>query len=764
MALTTWEKLVSDKDLISEMRLRKTPYVEKKDYTYEEVKNDLEGQGWSLETIYKDGKTGKYKKRKPFDAQFEDDVWMVLARMGFTTMNKGRKFVISWGDNPEDTQQVDVLAADNETVIIVECKSAETLGPKTFKKPIEALIGQQQGIRKELKKRFPNQKVKFIWATRNIILDANDKERLTNAGIIEWDDDTVSYYEELVNHLGTSARYQLLGNLFENQTIDNLDMDVPAVKGEMGGHEYYMFSIEPEKLLKVGYVLHRSKANSALMPTYQRVIKKNRLKQVRDFVDEGGYFPNSILISVDTGKKDCWFDPDSPKSAKNTIARAGILHLPKRYRSAYIIDGQHRLYGYSDSNHAEDNTIPVVAFLNLDRKEQLKLFMEINENQKAVPKTLRTTLESDTLWTSPSKKDQRTALMSKLAQELGENNSSPLYKRVVIGEDNQTTTMCITVNEVAAALKKSGLFSEFAKNNTITYHGSMDLDDLDKTDERVFSFLTKTLNYIYQNAEEEWNKGSAGILTMNRGVHGMIDTIGDIVIYLRDKGQIDPLHGDMKTIVNEVDFLLDPFIKWVNSLSVDGKADLRNTFGTNGGTKFWRSFEKPIHDAYPEFNPDGMAVYLENQTKKYNDDTRGMINRIETVLKDIVQSSLSNAYGASWAQAGMPKDVYSDANTEMGNRNYEAESDDQKVGLWDCVPMSDIPKIVTYQSNWSTCFEDKVTIPGEKGDKNAKTQWITKLANMKRSLDQSNSNYSVKKDDYDYVLKIYEWLCPGDEK
>ena len=59
----------------------------------------------------------------------------------------------------------------------------------------------------------------------------------------------------------------------------------------MGGYTYYSFSIEPEKLLKIGYVLHRNKANRKLMPTYQRLIKKSRLKSVQDFVDNGGFFP-----------------------------------------------------------------------------------------------------------------------------------------------------------------------------------------------------------------------------------------------------------------------------------------------------------------------------------------------------------------------------------------------------------------------------------------------------------------------------------------
>lgn len=96
-----------------------------------------------------------------------------------------------------------------------------------------------------------------------------------------------------------SARYQLLGNLFSGQEIPDIDNAIPAIEGKMGGHTYYSFSIEPEKLLKIGYVLHRNKANEDMMPTYQRIIKKARLKEIHNFIDEEkGFFPNSIIISI----------------------------------------------------------------------------------------------------------------------------------------------------------------------------------------------------------------------------------------------------------------------------------------------------------------------------------------------------------------------------------------------------------------------------------------------------------------------------------
>ncbi|MGI5981746.1 MAG: DGQHR domain-containing protein [Dysosmobacter sp.] len=134
---------------------------------------------------------------------------------------------------------------------------------------------------------------------------------------------------------------------------------------------YYSFSIEPEKLLKIGYVLHRSEANSSMMPTYQRLIKKSRLTAVRKFInEEHGYFPNSIIISIDS-KKPLQFDR-SEKQVPNAVADLGILHLPQQYRSAFIIDGQHRLYGYSDSPYAMTYAL-LALFPACDRKRTLRV-------------------------------------------------------------------------------------------------------------------------------------------------------------------------------------------------------------------------------------------------------------------------------------------------------------------------------------------------------------------------------------------------------
>ena len=58
------------------------------------------------------------------------------------------------------TQQIDVFAADEETVLIIECKSAESIKEHSFKTYIEKMHGIFPGISNEIRKRYPGAKDK----------------------------------------------------------------------------------------------------------------------------------------------------------------------------------------------------------------------------------------------------------------------------------------------------------------------------------------------------------------------------------------------------------------------------------------------------------------------------------------------------------------------------------------------------------------------------------------------------------------------------
>lgn len=765
MSKTKWDKIVAKIELASVKALRSKPYIVEK--VRRSSLPELMEEGWEFNKDYKDPKWISVKKEKPFDEQFEDKVWMLFYKMGFSHLNSDRNFEMSYDfHNPDHTQQIDVFAADDESIIIVECKAAESIKDGVFKKPLEALYAQMDGLSKEARKKFPGRKVKFVWATKNYIITRTDQKKMKDWGIIHFSDAVIDYYSELVKHLGSAAKYQLLGNLFANVEIKNMDDRIPAIRGKMGGFEYYSFSIEPERLLKIGYVLHRNEANKDMMPTYQRLIKRKRLNEIQKFVDKGGYFPNSVIISIDTNKRGVHFEPRG-EQVENCISRFGILYLPKKYRSAYIIDGQHRLYGYSDSKYSKTNSIPVVAFVDLDRKEQIKLFMEINENQKAVPKTLRVTLNADMLWDSDDYNERRQALRSKIAQMLAEEETSPLLGRIVSGEDETTSTKCITVEAIQSALKRSDFFSTFGKKNAISKDGTFDLGENQATCDLFYPFIEECLRYIKQHVKEEWDKGDSngGMLTMNRGMQAVIRVINDIVNMLVKTNVICPKSKSqsLDAMVHDVCFYLDPLIDYLNNLTEEQRKNIRNYFGSGADKRFWRAFQQAIAEKKPDFQPEGLKEFWEDEAKLYNTESVQLLREIEKYSKAIVATKLKECYGNNWVIRGLPKPIYDRAKKEADDQNYEEIRNGAVEGsttIWDCVTLLECKTIITTGNHWQNLFDDVFTRPEDKtgsGTKESKTNWLSSMNAISNKL--LKPSYSVSAKEYEFIKAIHRWLA-----
>ena len=751
------EQIVTTKSLKSTIAKRSKLYFFESISTkhVDKYKND----GWEIDREFQT--KIRMKKLKPFNMAFEDEVWTTIANLGFFHLNKDRDFKMPYSEDLLQTEMVEVLAADDETILIIKCESTDG-EPKlgNFKEVIESFGLKKAGIFNIVRKLFPETKhrIKFILATKNYYLSESDEECLRKFGILHFDEETIQYYQDLTKHLGLSARFQLLGNLFEGQDIPEIQNRIPAIEGRMGGHVYYSFSIEPEKLFKIGYVLHRNKANKKLMPTYQRLIKRARLNSVQEFVEDGGFFPNSIIINIHSDGDKLKFDRANTQ-VEEAISRVGILNLPKKYRSAFIIDGQHRLYGYANSEYKMTNTIPVVAFVNLDRKDQVKLFMQINENQKAVPKNLRNTLNSDLLWSSDSLVDQIKALKLVIAQELGEDKSSPLYDRVIVGENPKTITRCITIDTIKIGLDRSNFFGQFTKS-CVKEHGTFYKTGNDCTYDIIFPFLKGCFEYIKNNLKEEWSKGEAddGFLSINAGIENLIRIFNDIVDHLKLNGKIDPLIDKSEKIVIEVSYYLEPLIKFLKNLSSEQKLDLRKSYGTGGRAKYWRTLQKAINETLPDFNPKGLDKYWNDEAKAFNEESFKMIRDMETYMKRDFKKRLQTVHRDNWFKAGLPKNVYDESIKRAADKNYEAETKLEEVEPWDCLNIIDYRKIASYGRNWADIFEKSYTRPGEEkisGGKEAKTSWMQKL---ERIRNQNFHSYSVKKDEYEFLCELYEWL------
>ena len=745
------ESLSFDLDKTAEIKTRRNVYVyisipSKQIENIEKYITD----GWEVDKEFKT--KIRLRKKKESKHLLVDKMWALFASLGFDLLNRNQVIDIPYDKKDSSLfETFDILAKDQESIVLVRCESVVKNTKSDFRDNLELLKEHIGEIRKTLNYIFDGAKLKFkfILATENYALVEQDQLALEKIGGVHFDEDIVDYYIKMHNQIGIAARYQLLGSLFFDQEIPEMDNKIPAIRGKMGGHVYYSFSIEPEKLLKIGYVLHRNKANTNMMPTYQRIIQKGRLDAINKFLEEDkGYFPNSIIISLDSGKKKKLEFQESSNIC-STIADVGFLYLPKRYRSAFIIDGQHRLYGYANSKYKTTNTIPVVAFENLDRNEQVKLFMQINENQKAVSKNLRNTLNADLLWNSENYLEQMTALRSRIAIFLGEDRASALYGKISVGEDKKL----ITTQQIDNAIKKSVFLGKVSKDKveklSIFYKGNLDL-----AFDKLSKFFLLSFDFIKEKLEDEWEKPD-GIIVINKGIYAIILTLSDIIDHLEKINEISE-RDNVSSIFEKTEKYLLPLVAFYRSIDEGTIGTLKTAYGTGGDVKYWRTLQKAIREQCPAFNPEGLDEYLKKEEKIYNTKAFEYIRDIETYFKVDFKEKLESFYGSNWFKKGVPSKIGESATILMYQKNREVEDEDDECTEWDCI------NIIAYREialkNWQNIFETFYTRPHEKkmaGGKDAKTSWMVRLEKLRN---QNFHSYYVTEDDYYFLEQLYDWL------
>ncbi|MFR2738320.1 MAG: DGQHR domain-containing protein [[Clostridium] innocuum] len=738
-----WKDKLSNEENINvylKKRQQKYNYITVSNFELDEYIS----KGWIFDKELKKGI--KLKQQKSQDVIFENKVWILLAKMGFKIMNIDNQLRIPYKDSLET--QIDVFAVDDDTALIVECKSAQRPKDRSFKLDLDALDYQKQGLISSIRKEFPGRKIKIIFAVNDYKLSENDYKRIDDHKFYLMDNTSINYFYELQKHIGMCAKYQFLGTIFTNSKIENMETNVYAIKAYMGKKEYYTFDIEPSKLLKMGYILHRKEGvNSDDLPTYQRLIKKKRLQSVQNFIENDGFFPNSLIVSIEG-------TPNFKQTKQHDFqsrSKIGVLELPKKYRSIYIIDGQHRLYGYANSSKAYTETIPVVAFYNLKVDEQLKIFVDINENQKSIQKNLVNTLNADLLWDSDSQESIRKALRLRCAYNLAINRKSPLYSMIQIGEEDNEQAK-ITMQAFDDGISKSRLLNKY-KKNILVEHGHFDMNDKEKTKDFFFPILNDFFICVKEEMPEEWNRNDQGILTTNIGIFALIKVFDDIIDFLHNSEGYNPLQSNK----NEVIYKIRPYIlylsNFVNEIEDEDREKLRTKYGGNGKTILWRRFQKEIHDRCLKFNPLDLESWWHNHMKVNNDEAFKYLDSLYDNLSISIKERLKDRYGENWLNSGVPLEV----NKFLKNAEleYQYKNNGLEVDSWKFIKFEHFRQIMIYKKNWSEIFCNHFAIylkDNNKKDKLSATEWLIKFTALYEK--KSSKSYSVSDEDLTLIKKV----------
>jgi DNA sulfur modification protein DndB len=446
--------LASRKAKSDEFKSVRKPLVE------EELAN-----GWVIDK--QNRATTRLRKPKTHDKRFEDRVWTLLYRMGFGYLSdKGGAFLLVDANDPEGPDnQIDIAALDDDVAFAIECKSSER--PRKFddfSKDLSKHAALRERFTRAVRTQFPSPNKRpaifTIWSS-NVRATENDQARAKAANVSILDERDLEYYEQLVSQVGTAARFQFLADLLEGRSVAGLEITVPAIRSRIAGGTAYSFCVSPEYLLKIAFVSHRAKGKASDIDAYQRLLKKSRLKSIREYIAEGGFFPTNIVVNIAESR---WLNFDRGKQQiEDKSSIVGWLHIRPAYRVAWIIDGQHRLFAYANHPLAKKSLISVIAFVGLEPSEQARLFVDINAQQRKVKQSLLQELYSELHWDAEEPEVRVQAVLSKAIQVIDTDLKSSFFGRILKADDKRTAVRCISFNGVFGALNKAGFFIAHAK-------------------------------------------------------------------------------------------------------------------------------------------------------------------------------------------------------------------------------------------------------------------------------------------------------------
>ena len=135
-----------------------------------------------------------------------------------------------------------------------------------------------------------------------------------------------------------------------------------------GEHRFYSLTLPSELLAESCFVIAREEDP---IKGFQRELDETRAKEIANYIDSGlGTITSSIVLSAQPDA-DLEYDGSKKSLSFNKIRKAFL-----------IIDGQHRVYGFLLAKTAF--RVPVVIYSGLSRRDETRLFIDINSKQKGV--------------------------------------------------------------------------------------------------------------------------------------------------------------------------------------------------------------------------------------------------------------------------------------------------------------------------------------------------------------------------------------------
>lgn len=728
-----------------------------------QYKAQIESQnGW---TEFKVTKTQIVLRKNDSElVAYEKQLWRLFFNMGFPYLNKSGKNRFYYGQDENTNLNFSIFGQDKDeySFIFLDCFTTENQDQLDAK--INTMREEFGRITDYLTEKLEDRELvfKYIIAIKGFELSTEQEQHIKDKNITVLTAIDVEYFEELYTNLKNAAYFQFCGKLFEGMTIPKIETKIPAIRGRMGGHRYYAFSIDPQILLRLSFVLHKTKAHEEAMPTYQRLVKKSRLISITDFLNNHGFFPNSIVVNLD---EECEFEEvQAGHEDCNIDTEIGYLKIPQKYRVAYIIDGQHRLMGYAGCKWANQQ-IPVVAFERLAKPTQVKLFMDMNQNQKAVPKELRLTLYKDLLPTDPRLSQRMYGLRLQIAFAFADHKKSPLRGFVGDGVDRKAYTL----DYLQQALKYSTIYFGNVRNETLEAPGLFfrgnadDQECFEQSKIAIRDFLFMCVQALLSGLSqiERLEDGEKkNVFVRNIGMNGYLRFVADLVAY-KQNDILPTIADDAMTADPETVFgIIRPYLERVYEFALNCEPEeasrLRTWTGAKAPVQYQRTFQRVIHEQYDDFNPAGLEDWIANNSSEVVGEAIDIINQLKVLIKKEFTNRFSDKENVvDWVADSLPDSVSTECFERQRTFNLNATPEQiQEKTLWDFVMDDNYFKIACHPSN-DPLLKDDFTYPGMRrtAKREKRYEWIKDILRIEKGCVE---NHSCESNDIEELRTLYQ--------
>lgn len=715
-------------------------------------------QGWTVDRRLK--RRLIVKRPKKGARYLEDRVWCLMHNMGYGTLN-GENFKIEFTrhDRSRGRKQIDVFAKDEETVAIIECKSCETRRRRRLAPDITETESLQRGLANAVREHFGAEfkpKVLWLYVTENVIWSEEDLARAEAANIRVVTENELQYFEAYIGHVGSAGRYQFLAEFLQGQVIPELsDIKVPATRGAF---TFYAFTISARHLLKIAFVNHQALNHPDSRPAYQRMINKARLRRISEFIVGGGYFPTNVLVNF---TEKCRFERLTGEEAGGEGTRFGWLYLPNKYKTAWIIDGQHRLFGFTDlSDDFLDVPLFVIAFEQMDTLKEADLFITINHEQKSVPKSLLVALQADLKLGSEDPREGLAAISSALVRSLSLDASGPFFRRFAVPGLPAAEGQNLTIPEAVKGLSRSTLLGKVTgKKSRVPGFLSAGTDAA--TQIRARKILNGYFGAIMDAAPERWAAGRSSHVSVNPGVRAHLLLISDVLKFQHSQGSIDPDLASVDNVVKSLTSFIAPYYDWLKKSTDEQVAEkFSRKFGEGGVIEYFYGLLDIVAPHHPGFGSEEYRLYKERQADERNVQADRDLNDLQSLISEVVVEKLKEIHGTHELPSG------DRAFWELGIENFEirqgAYRKQQQEPVSKRAPkeayldLIDFEKIIKQSSN-REALGPIFSIPPQdvKVDKNRiYLDWLLELNELRRITAHKSVYRQFREEDYVFI----SWL------